>query len=209
MTNLLVYANCDNDDLPLGSTGVNWIEISISDYIIFTNGSVDVADGQPIPTELQLNHAGVVISPTVEVIYPKYLLADVSAAILREIFLAGNQNKMYVFAADFDGATASEPVLELWDIDDLNTIDYHTLGDGVADNSWFRGVTTTAGLPGNDWAGSKLAGSEAGYFLLLNNGSGALSTAKTLYFNLKAIAPANYQSSGVEQPVFAIKYTTN
>lgn len=208
-TNLSVLINHSNQDLPYPSSGVDWIEVSSTDTIVFSNGSVDVADGQPIPTELQLNQAGVVISPSIAITVPHYFLIDTSASLLQEILLAGNQNKRYVFAANFDGATASEPVLELWDSADLNTIVDYSLGNGDATASWFKGVVTTAGLPGTNWTGSALAGSSNSHFLSLNNGSGALLAATKLYFNLKVIIPANFQYSGAEKPVAVIKYTTN
>jgi hypothetical protein len=206
---LTVAINHSIDDLPYLSSGVDWIDVSISDTLIFSNGSSTVADGEPIPTESQLTQAGIVISPTLDIIVPHYFLLDSSASMLKEVFLAGNQNQRYVFCAYFDGETASEPVLELWDNTDLNTINDYSLGNGDATSSWWRGVVTTDGLPGADWVGSKLAGSSIGHFLQLNNGNDALSGAKALYFNLKVIVPANFQNSGLEKPVFVIKYTTN
>jgi len=211
-TTLTVLVNHSNQDLPYPSSGVDWIAISASDTLVFSNGSTDVADEQPIPTETQLTQAGIVISPTLDVTVPHYFLADATASALKEIFLAGNQNKRYVFSASFDGETASEPILELWDTTDLSTVNDYSLGNGDPTTSWWRGVVTTdalPGLPGSNWTGSRLAGSSNGHFLALNNGKGALSIAKALYFNLKVIVPANFQNSGLEKPVFVIKYTTN
>jgi len=207
---LIVAVNCDTQDLEYGVSGVDWVDLNLTnDELIFSNGSAVVADGESIPSESELTQAGTVISDTVDVIVAKYFLADASEGILREIHNAGNQNKRYVFAFDFDGATASEPVLELWDDDNLNTTDLTSLGAGTPANSWWRGVVTTYGAPGASWVGSKLAGDSSGHYLSLNNENGALSGADTLYCNLKIVIPAGTTSSGLEQPVFVVKYTSN
>lgn len=209
MSNLKVYLNCDTQDLPLGSSGVDWVEANLAaDFLVFSNGSATVKDGEPIPSAFQLNQAGVVLSDSEQVV-PHYFLADVSEDLLREIHNAGNQNKRYVFCFSFDGDTASEPVLELWDNSSLDTTDLFSLGAGVPTNSWFRGVVTTDGLPGVDWVGSKLAGSTDGHFLWLNNLGGALSTAKDLYCNLKIVVPASFPSASAEAPIMVVKYTSN
>ena len=210
MTNLTVYINNDTQDQPIDTSAVDWIEVSIAnDTLIFSNGTVVIADEESIPSESELNQAGVVVSPSAEVIVPKYFLADVSAVKLKEIFLAGNQNKRYVFGFRFDGATASEPTLELWDDEDMDTADLYSLGAGIPSDSWWKGVVTTDGLPGADWAGLALAGDTVTNFLNLNNGNGALSVAKDLYCNLKIVIPINPNQSGIEQPILVVKYTSN
>jgi len=208
-TELTICTNCDTTDAALGSSGVDWIEVSTdNDYIIFSSGSDTVKDGEPIPGAQSLNQAGIVISSSEQVV-PKYFLADVGFNVLREIPNAGNQNKRYVFAFYFDGATASEPVLECWDNIDLDSFDNYCLGSGVANNSWVRGVVTTGGLPGANWTGSKLAGTADGHFLSLNGGLGALTEAKALYCNLKVVVPANFENAGAEAPVFCVKWCTS
>jgi len=215
MTNLIVAINNSVDDLPYGTSGVDWIDLSLSnDYLIFSNGSLTVADGKLIPSSSDLNQAGVIISEVAKVIVPKYFLADISDGILKEIKNAGNQNKRYVFAFDFDGETSSEPVLEIWDNANLNSIDLDSLGAGDESASWFWGITTTTALPGAIWIGDsplvghRLAGSAENYFLWLNNGLGALATAKTLYCQLKIIIPVNIGIAGLNQPCICIKYTS-
>lgn len=206
-TNAKVVINCGTSDSAYPT--VDWIEMALaSDSLIFSNGSDVVADGQPIPSDISLNQAGVVIS-TVDIIVPHYFLADIGDNLLREIHNAGNQNKRYVFGFNFDGPTASEPVLELWDDAAMTTVNLGSLGAGNPTSSWWRGVVTTSGLPGNDWVGLQLAGASDTHFLQLNNGNGALSGAATLYCNLKVIVPAYYTGAGADKPVFAVKYTTN
>jgi hypothetical protein len=210
MTNLSIYVNNDTQDQPLNTSGISWTLVDINnDYLIFSNGSDVVADGESIPTDTELNQAGVIISATEEVIVPKYFLADANAVVLKEIHNAGNQNKRYVFAFYFDGATASEPVLELWDDEDMDTVDAYSLGNGTPANSWWKGVVTTDGLPGADWAGSALAGATDTHFLKLNNNNGALTTAKTLYCNLKIVIPAGATQGGAEVPILVVKWTSN
>jgi hypothetical protein len=206
---LKIHVNCDTQDLPRGSSGVDWVEVSTTnDKLIFSKGSDIVKDGEVIPTPTELNSAGIRILET-DVEVPHFFLADFSVNELKEIFNMGNKNKQYILCFEFTGATASEPVLELWDDIDVDTIDFYCLGQGIASNSFFRGITTTDGLPGEDWTGNRLAGSAETRFLWLNNENGALSVAKDLYCNLRITVPANFSAAAAETPVIAIKYTTN
>jgi hypothetical protein len=208
-TQLSVYVNTDTQDFPYPSSGIDWTLMALStDSLIFSAGSDTVKDGEVIPSATQLTQAGTLIS-TVAVTVAKYFLADVSANLLKEIHNMGNKDKRYVLGFYFDGATASEPVLEVWDDEDMDSIDLKCLGDDNADNSWIKGITTTAATPGADWVGSNLAGSEDGHFLYLNDENGALSVAGTLYCNLKVVIPASFQYGGSESPVFVVKYCSN
>jgi len=210
-TNLTIAVNTDSQDLPYGTSGVDWTEMDlVNDNLIFTAGSNVVKDGEPLPSQDDLNQAGINVSDGVEVIVDTYLLGDFSANLLREVSLMGDQDSRYVMAFIFDGATASEPVFEVWDNVDLDTVDSAVLGAGTPNNSFYKGIVTTdgsAGAPG--WAGTPLAGASSGNFLLLNNGNGALSSAGVLYCTLKIVIPATQTDSGAETPVFAVKYTTN
>jgi len=214
MTNLIVAVNNDTQDLEYGSSGVNWIDLAFianlsADTLVFSEGSDTVDDGEAIPSQSDYNQAGTILHPTNDVEVAKCLLADASAGLLREIFNFAD-NKRYVFCASFDGATASEPVLELWDDVNLNSRDLNSLGLGVAGDSWWKGAVTTDGLPGASWAGTPLAGNADGYFLWLNNENGVLgSGGGELYFNLKIVIPGGLEVSGLEQPVMAIKYLAN
>ena len=216
---LTIAINHSTDDLPYGSSGVDWVDLSLAnDYLIFSNGSDTVKDGEALPGSSDLTQAGVIIT-TSKVIIPLYLLADVGSNELKEIHLAGDEENSgrnrYVFAFKFDAATASEPVLEIWDDEDLDSIDNYCLGEGTPSSSWIYGYVTTDGTPPAGWTGdtpsvgSRLAGASAGHFLWLNNQNGALSGAKTLYCQLKIVVPANFANAGSEQPVFVVKYTSN
>ena len=208
-TQLTIAVNTDTQDLEYNVSGVEWTDIDLSnDYILFTAGSDAVKDGEALPSVDDLNQAGVVLDGVGKNV-DLYLLADYDVDELKEIHLMGNQNKRYVMAFSFDGATASEPVLEVWDNSNLNTVSSVSLGSDVPDNSWFRGITTTLSSPGTDWAGTKLAGATTGHFLWLNDQSGPLSVADVLYCNLKIVIPSTAEDSGSETPLIAVKYTTN
>lgn len=210
---LTIYTNNDSSDSAYGTSGVTWTEIDTSnDRLIFTDGSVTVADGEASPSQDNLNQAGTLISATVEVEVGKCFLDDVGSNLLREIDNFGNVNKRYVFAFSFDAATASEPILELWDDSNLNTVANESLGAGTPSNSWWKGVVTTSGLPGADWAGGTpvtLAGSTVSHYLELNDGNGALALASVLYCNLAILIPAGASYAGQENNVLVCKYTSN
>jgi len=210
MANVKLLINNTNSDTPVANIGTDWIEVDpVLDYFIFSQGGGAVADGEEIPTNDILNRYAVQLDADNIVIVPKYFLADVSEDKLKEIKLAGNQNKRYVFAVSFDGATATEPILECWDSPSMSSIDSPALGEGTPNLSWYLGVCTTDALPGEDWVGVPLAGDGVFNTLLLNNGAGALTEAEELYFNLKIAIPAGYTTPGLHTPVMVIIYATN
>lgn len=205
---LTIYANTDNQDLALNTSGVDWTEIDVdNDRLIFSAGSDNVKDGEASPSDTQLNSAGIVLTGS-QITVDKYFLDDAGANQLKEIELMGAGNYRYVLAFSFDAATASEPVLEVWDDSDMDSIALACLGSGTASSSWFRGITTTDALPGASWSGSRLAGSSDGNFLWLNNQNGALSVADVLYCQLKIVIPATQTDAGTFNPVIAVKYST-
>ena len=208
-TALAIHINHSTSDLELDTSGVDWIELdTTNDEIIFTDGSDTVKDGiTPLPSDIQLNSAAPILDSTEQTI-AMYLLSDNSSSTLQEIFNMGAGNYRYVMAFEFDGATVSEPVLEVWDDTDLDSVDSVPLGSGTPASSWFRGVTTTSALPGAGWTGSRLAGSSDGYFLWLNDENGALSVADVLYCQLKLVIPATQSDAGSTNPVIAVKYAT-
>jgi len=207
-TALTIHVNHSTSDLPIGSSGIDWVEIdTINDKIIFTDGNDTVKDGEAIPSDTQLNSAAPILDGTEQVI-PMYLLSDTSANVLKEVYNMGAGNYRYVMGFEFTTATVSEPVLEAWDDTDLDSVDSVPLGSGTPSSSWLRGITTTSALPGAAWTGSRLAGSSDGNFLWLNNESGALSVADVLYCQLKLVIPATQQDAGSTNPVLAIKYAT-
>jgi len=213
---LKIYVNTSTNDLPYLTNPGDYVEVDLTlDKFIFSYGSAIVIDGKtPLPSTTELSSAGVLINDitNVDVEVPHFFLWDASDVTLKEIHNAGNQDKRYVFCVAFDAATNSEPILELWDDNDIDTIVDYSLGTGVANNSFFRGITTTEGTPGAGWTGYRLAGSAVNHFLWLNSvfGSGTrvpLIGAKDLYFNLRVTVPHHFANAALEMPVFAIKYT--
>jgi hypothetical protein len=206
MATVTIHINTSNTDSPLGTSGVEWTQFSPgNDLIIFSNGSTQVDDGQPSPSQSELIQAGVVLTGS-EIVVPRYFLYDASANELKEIFLMGNQDSQYVMAFDFDDATASEPVFEVWDDDNLNTIASTLLGEDSPTQSMVRGITTTSASSGTNWTGSRLAGSASGHFLYLNDENGPLTAADTLYANLKVIIPASQTIGFSALPSFVVKF---
>jgi len=210
MTNLILRINNTVSDATYLAAPSNWIAVDdVNDVFIFSQGGSGVADGNAIPSETLLNRYAVQLDPVNPVTVPKYFLADFSAGVLKEVKLAGNQNKRYVFAADFDGATATEPILEAWDNSGMTTILCSALGSGTPGLSWYKAISTQSGLPLANWTGISLAGAGVSNILLLNAGAGALTGAATLYFNFKIVIPGGYLTPSLQTPVLTITYTTN
>jgi hypothetical protein len=205
-----LHINVSNVDDTRANAPSNFIEMSQSnDSIIMSNGSDVVADGEVIPTEGDLIAAMPLIDPDVAVPIAHYFLADDSADLLREIHLAGNQNRRYVFCVEFEEVTASEPVLQIWDDVSYASTDFYCLGAGTPNVSFFQGVVTTDTLPGTNWTGTRLAGASSNHFLFLNNQAGPITEAKDVYFNLKETIPAAFANAVAEAPLFVIKYASN
>ena len=204
-----IYLNCDTVDSPLGTSGIDWnpLDPDVDFLILLTNGSISVADGQPIPSTTLLNQAGLVLTGA-EQTCSKYFLADDSANLLKQIHNMGAGDKQHVLAFDFtESETASEPVLEAWDNVSMDSVDDVVLGEGTPSASWIRGITTTVNPSGVSWSGSRLAGDTAGNFLNLNDGLGALTAPTTLYCQLKVVVPSTEVDGGAEQPLLVCKYT--
>jgi len=209
MTNLTLRVNKGDADTAYGETGADYINADLTnDYIIWTAGSSAVADGQDEPTEDELNQAYSIITDS-DLTVAHCLFFDYSGDVLEDVEGMG-LNKRYVFCFSFDGATASEPQLEAWDDSDHDSIDKHVLGVETGEDSFVKGVCTTLGLPGADWVGDPIAGTDV---LLLNNTNGALSalatgeTSQELYANLKIVIPANYSTPAIETFVLTVRYT--
>lgn len=210
MPNLSLLINNTVTDAVINNIGTNWLVVDPTyDHFIFSQGGGAIVDGGATPSEALLNRYAVQLDSVNPVIVPKYFLNDFSTSLLKEVKLAGNQNKRYVFAARFDGATATEPVLECWDNPSMDTILSPALGANVPSVSWYKAISTNLALPGVNWVGISLAGDGASNVLLLNNGAGALSGAGDLYFNFKIVIPGGYLTPALHTPIMSIIYATN
>jgi hypothetical protein len=210
MTDLILHINRSLTDSPLLTTGVEWVEVdSIYDSFIMSNGGVGVTDGATIPTEDILNRNAVQLNNISPVTVPKYFLADNSAGILKELKLAGNQQKRHVFACAFDGATATEPQLEAWDNQTMDTYQDPSLGSGIPSSSWYKAICTTTNTPALNWTGVSLAGNGASNVVYLNDGNGVLTGADVLYFQFKIVIPGGYVTPAIHTPMLVVVYATN
>ena len=206
---LAIYANTGVTDIPLNSSGAEFVEFSEgNDQIVFTDGSDVVKDGEVLPSQNELIQAGIQLTGS-EIQVALYLLSDLSANELKEIHLMGNLDSRYVLAFDFDAPTASEPVLEFWDDINLNTVTSTVLGAGTPTQSMMKGITTTLASSGTNWTGKSLAGSSSNHFLFLNNENGALNSATTLYCQLKLVIPASQTVGFSANPVGVVKWLSN
>ncbi len=212
-TNLSVIVNKTANSNDYQTTPADFVVMDlVNDYLVWTAGSVAVADGADEPTPAEFNEASTIIDPSNPVTVAECLIFDNDdgAGTLRDIDNMG-ENERYVFGFSFDGDTASEPQLEAWDDTNHDSTDYHVLGAGTPANSMIKAVCTTAGLPGSAWGGSALAGANV---LLLNNGSGAVSipsgqSTVEVYCNLKIVIPAGYATPGVEPFILSCRFTWN
>lgn len=211
---LKVLVNYVDADVNYETAPADFIELSLStDYLIWTEGDAVVKDlmtHEPLASEL--NAAATRIDPDVDVTVAKCLLMDYShpSGYYTRLVKGMGENKRYVFAFSFDGATASEPEISAWDDDTHLTTNLNVLGAGTPANSMVKGVCTTASLPGASWAGAAIAGANV---LLLNNGNGTLSalgsgeTSQELYANIKIVIPAAYATPAVETYTLVCRYT--
>lgn len=208
---LTVHINCDSQDEPLNTSGVDWTEFTeLSDQIIFTAGNDEVEDGADIPTQAQLISSGVILTGN-QIIVDNYLLQDTSEVLLKSINNMGNQNKKYIIAFDFSAGTASSPNFEVYDDFNLNSANGTMLGAGTPSSSFIRGIVTTSSLPGANWivGATRMAGSSDGNYLDLNDGLGFLTEAKTLYANICVVIPASQTTGFSTNPVWVCKWLEN
>lgn len=141
---------------------------------------------------------------------PKTFMEDASAAVYDQVKLAGTTsggqnggNTRYVFAIYFDGVTAGIPYLEAWDTSAHATTLDDFLGAGTPANSTLRAVTTTNGAPGSaTWAGTALAGTSSRIAL----DTGALGSAKNLYFNIKQLIASTLAPQSDNNIVLSLRF---
>ena len=207
-TALIFSVNYVDGDVAYGTTPADYIDLDLTnDYLIWSKTLADLMTHEP--TSDELNAAAEIIDPSVAVTVTKCLLMDYSHSIggsyYTHLIKGMSENKRYVYAFRFGGATATEPQLEAWDTSAHTTHAKNVLGVATPANSMIKGVCTTAALPGFPWAGTALAGTSN--VLLLNAALGALTIAKDLYANLKIVIPAAYTTPAAETFVLTVRYT--
>lgn len=215
MTNMDFLINYVDADVNFFTTPADFIELDLTnDYLIWTEGDSVVKDLMTHePTADELNTAASVISDSATVTVAKCLLMDyshdVGGAYYTHLVKGMAENKRYVFAFSFDGATAMIPRLEAWDTSAHATIAKNVLGLSVPANSWVKAVKTTDGLPGVSWAGTAIAGASNYVNLSIAPldilGSG--ETSQELYANIKIEIPMAYATPAAETFVLTVRYT--
>lgn len=216
-----ILINYVDADVNYATTPADYIEMDLTnDYLIWTEGDDTVKDLMTHePTADELNAAASIIDESTTKTVNLCLLFDYShdagGAYYTHKVIGMGENKRYVFAASFDGSTASEPRLEAWDDDNHDSTDKHVLGAGTPANSMVKAICTTQSSPGAGWAGTAIAGNGAGRYINLNAGNGALAalgsaeTSQELYWNQKIVIPAAYATPAVEEFVTCVRYTYN
>ena len=211
MTNMNMWVNIVDPTITFASVPADYMEVDLlNDYLIWTAGSNIVEDGMTHePTQTELTNASPLIDPVVAITVPLCLFMDYShlGGIYTHEIQGMGDNKRYVFAFDFDNATATEPQLEAWDDSTLTTVAKNVLGAGTPANSMIKAVCTTGALPGDNWLGTAIAGNGSTRVVPLNAGLGGLVGAGTLYANIKIVIPANYPTPAIESFILAIRYS--
>ena len=219
MTNLDIRVNYVNADHDYENYNSDFIDMDLTnDYLIWTEGDDVVKDLMTHePTADELNSASPIIDPDVAKTVAKCLLMDyshnVGGSYYTHLVKGMSENKRYVYCFSFDGDTATEPQLEAWDDINHDSYDKNILGLGTPASSMLKAICTTDSLPGTNWVGTAIAGSDSSRVIKLNSGNGALSLAsgetKDLYANIKIVIPAGYATPAVENFILTVRYTWN
>ena len=127
------------------------------------------------------------------------------------IFLAGSNanqggggNYQHVCGFYIDGTTSQAPQLECWDSTSHSTYNLEVLGSGTPANSLIRAISTTDALPGDEWAGTPLAGDGGANSITLT--TGAIASSQMVYFNLRLLIPST-ANPFAESPVLCLYLT--
>jgi len=209
-TTLSIRTNLVDADVNYSTTPADYITLDLlHDYIIWSEDLDDLMTSEPTADEL--NEHAVIIDEDEAKMVPECLIMDYShdwgGSYYTHLVKGMGENKRYVFCFSFDGTTAMEPQLEAWDDDTHTTTAKHVLGNSTPANSMVKAVCTTVALPGADWTGTAIAGSNSARVVKLNAGNGALSGATHLYANIKIVIPADYATPAVESFTLTVRYT--
>lgn len=186
----ILYNHSQNDVPNTGGSGgdSNWKVLNtVVDKITFMGNGISDGDSNASKDIFLIPESG-------NQEPPKTFINDYSEGKWKRVWLAGsNANQggggdyRYVFGAFFDGTTASVPILQAWDSTAHDTYNLEVLGSGTPDNSMLRAIATTHSSPGNEWAGTPLAGSGDSNSVALDNS--AINFSKMVYWNLRLLVP--------------------
>jgi hypothetical protein len=198
-------ANTGNASGGAGGSGSNWVVIDR------TNDKLTFRDTQQLDGDSRTGATYPVIIPAAGSIEaPKTFLDDYNAGVFDQVPLAGTTsggqnggNTRYVFAMYFDGATAGIPYLEAWNTSAHAAANDDFLGGGTPANSTLRAITTTNAAPGSaTWSGTALSGTDSRISL----DTGALGSAKNLYFNIHQDIPSTFTPQQDTTIVLTLRY---
>lgn len=203
----ILYNNSNNDTANTGNASgdSNWnILDPVNDKISFVDTTVHDGDSNGSKGIFKIPESG-----SKEV--PKQAINNYSAGVWKRVYLAGSNaddglggNYRYVYGVFIDGTTASAPILQAWDSTSHSSYNLQVLGSGTPANSMLRGVATTNSSPGDSWSGIPLAGD--GYSNTVALDTGAVTSSKMLYWNMRLLVPSTATSFRVN-PILTIYFT--
>jgi len=142
---------------------------------------------------------------------PKQFINDYSETKWDRVWLAGSNadqggggDYRFAYGAYIDGTTASAPVLQAWDSTAHTTTNLAVLGGGTPADSMLRAVSTRAYPPGDEWAGTPLAGSGGSNTVALD--TTAIIAPEMVYWNMRLLIPSD-ASPFASNPILSIYMT--
>ena len=206
-TIVFLYNHSENNIANSGgaSGDSNWeIFDSINDKLAFLGSDTDDLDANTSKSVVSIPESGSQEAPRTFVDNYKESRWD-------RIWLAGSNadqggggNYRYSLGFYIDGTTSSAPVLQAWDSTSHSSYNLQVLGSGTPNNSMIRAISTTNGVPGNEWAGTPLAGDGGANTVTLT--TGAVGSSQMVYFNLRLLIPSTATAFS-EEPVLTLYFT--
>ena len=143
---------------------------------------------------------------------PRIFVRNYAEGTWDRVWLAGSNanqggggNYKYAFGAYIDGTSQSSIILQAWDSTARETShNLQVLGSGTPANSMLRAVSTTSGSPGDEWAGTPLAGDGALNTVALT--TGGVVNPQMVYFNVRLLIPST-ATPFADEPVMCLFLT--
>jgi len=202
-----LYNNSQNDVVNTGGAegDSNWkIFNSVNDRLSFLGNETDDQDSNSSKSVFSIPE-----SDSQEA--PRQFVNNYAESKYSRIWLAGSNanqggggNYRYPLGFYIDGTTAQSPTLQVWDSTSHSSYNLEVLGSGLPGNSMIRAISTTNGLPGNEWAGTPLAGDGGSNSITLT--TGAVASPQMVYFNLRLLVPST-ATPFAEEPVLCLYLT--
>jgi hypothetical protein len=183
----------------------NWKPMDpVNDEITFL--SEEVEDGDPITSKSPFS-----IPETGSQEASRVFVRNYTTGKWDRVWLAGSNadqggggNYKYAFGAYIDGTSQSSVILQAWDSTSRSSYNLQVLGAGTPANSMLRAVSTTNGSPGDEWAGTPIAGDGALNTVALT--TGGLENPQMVYFNVRLLVPST-ATPFADEPVMCLFLT--